>query len=78
MKYLLISVAVSMLSVLLLACGDRDEPEPVKPDEITRVQDGNGKVFLENGVLVNANIDYTSAELSKALTEHEWYFDYGF
>ena len=78
MKKILILILVSMFSVLLFACGGRDEPDPVKPDEITRVQDGNGKVFLENGVLVDANIDYTSAELSNALTEHEWYFDYGF
>ena len=78
MKRLFILILVPVFFVLLIACGEGDEPDPVKPDEITRVQDGNGKVFLENGVLVEANIDYTSAELSKALTEHEWYFDYGF
>ena len=78
MKRLFILILVPVFFVLLIACGEGDEPDPVKPDEITRVQDGNGKVFLENGVLVEANIDYTSAELSKALTEKEWYFDYGF
>ncbi len=78
MKKIFFSLIFSLLSVAFLSCGGNDEPEPVKTDEITRVQDGNGKVFLENGVLVNANVDYTSAELNKALTEYEWYFEYGF
>ena len=78
MKKILILIMAPMLSVLALACGGNDEPVPVQPDKITRVQDGNGKVFLENGILVNANIDYTSVELSKAMTEHEWFYDYGF
>ena len=67
-----------MSAVFLFACGDSDEPDPVNPDEITRVQDGNGKVFLEDGTLVDANIDYTSDALNKALISHEWYFDHGF
>ncbi len=78
MKKLTLILMLLATGLMAVSCGDSDEPEPVKPDEITRVQDGNGKIFLENGVLVNANIDYTSTELSKALTEHEWYFDYGF
>lgn len=45
-------LAVGLMAV---SCGHSDEPEPVKPDEITRVQDGNGKIFLENGSLIEAN-----------------------
>ena len=78
MNKLFISFVLLSFSVALTACGGNDEPIPEKTDEITRVQDGNGKVFLENGVLVAANIDYTAAELNEALTGHEWYFDYGF
>ena len=43
--YLLMILATGMFT----SCGD-DEPE------ITRVQDGNGKVFLETGTLVDACI----------------------
>ena len=78
MKKVIFLFIVIATAIIAVSCGHSDEPDPVKPDEITRVKDGNGKVFLENGVLVDANIDYTSAELSKALTENEWYFDYGF
>lgn len=78
MKKVIFLFTVIATAIIAVSCGHSDEPDPVKPDEITRVKDGNGKVFLENGVLVDANIDYTSAELCKALTEHEWYFDYGF
>lgn len=78
MNKLFISFVLLSFSVALMACGGNDEPILEKTDEITRVQDGNGKVFLENGVLVAANIDFTAAELNEALTEHEWYFDYRF
>lgn len=43
MKRLFILILVPVFFVLLIACGEGDEPDPVKPDEITRVQDGNGK-----------------------------------
>ena len=78
MKKIFNLIIATLLSVMLFSCGGNDEPEPEKSDEITRVQDGNGKVFIDNGVLVEANIDYTSAQLTKALAEHEWAFDYGF
>ena len=78
MKRIIVFILVPVLSVILFSCGGKDEPEQPKTDEITRVKDGNGKVFLENGVLVDAHIDYTAAELNKALTEHEWTFDYAF
>ena len=60
---------------MMISCG-RDEP--VGADEITRVQDGNGKVFLENGLLVDANLDYTQAELEEALKSYEWEREYSF
>ena len=78
MKKVIFLFTVIATAIIAVSCGHSDEPDPVKPDEITRVKDGNGKVFLENGVLVAANIDFTAAELNEALTEHEWYFDYRF
>ena len=80
MKKLIFLFSVIAFGLLAVSCGHSDDhsDEPVDPNEITRVQDSNGKVFLENGILVDANIDYTAAELSKALTENEWILDYGF
>ena len=63
--------------LMAVSCGD-DKDEPVNPDEITRVQDGNGKVFLENGTLVDANLDYTQAELEQALNQYDWEREYSF
>ena len=51
---------VGISPIYLASCGDNEnEPDNV----ITRVQDGNGKVFLEKGILVDANLDYTQSEL---------------
>lgn len=52
-------IAVALISV---ACGD-DEPE---------FTTGNGKTFIENGVMVEANTEFTTSQLIKALREHEW------
>ena len=65
------------VGLMAVSCGDSKD-EPVTPDEITRVQDGNGKVFLENGTLVNANLDYTQAELIDALNKYDWEREYSF
>ena len=65
--YLLMILAAGMLT----SCGD-DEPE------ITRVQDGNGKVFLETGTLVDANLNFSEAELEHALNTYKWEREYSF
>ena len=57
MKKVIFLFTVIATAIIAVSCGHSDEPDPVKPDEITRVKDGNGKVFLENGVLVDANIE---------------------
>ena len=60
-----------MAAMLLVSCGD-NEPE------ITRVQDGNGKVFLETGILVDANLNFSQAELELALKTYRWEREYSF
>ena len=71
--YLLIMLLAAGL--MAVSCG---HDEPVDPNEITRVQDGNGKVFLENGTLVDANLDYTQSELIDALNKYDWEREYSF
>ena len=66
---------IVFIGLLMISCG---HDEPVGSDEITRVQDGNGKVFLENGLLVDANLDYTQAELDQALKSYDWEREYSF
>ncbi|MBQ3323597.1 MAG: hypothetical protein IJG81_02005 [Muribaculaceae bacterium] len=63
------------IAVMMTACNKNDE---IGDDVITRVQDGNGKVFLEKGILVDANLDYTQSELEDALSQHEWEREYCF
>ena len=63
------------ITVMMTACNKNDE---LDDDVITRVQDGNGKVFLEKGILVDANLDYTQLELENALSQHDWEREYCF
>ncbi len=67
---------ILFLSIIALcsSCGN-DEPNYNRTD-ITRPKDGNGKVFIENGKLVEGNIDYTAEQLSNALANHEWTREY--
>ena len=70
-------ILIAILLVSITSCVDdknKDEPD----DVITRVQDGNGKVFLEGGAIVDANLDYTQAQLEQALDNYEWETDYSF
>ena len=71
MKKISIYLVSFMAAMLLISCGD-DEPE------ITRVQDGNGKVFLETGTLVDANLNFSEAELEEALKTYQWEREYSF
>ena len=77
MKKITLILMLLATGLMAVSCGDSKD-EPVSPDEITRVQDGNGKVFLENGTLVNANLDYTQAELIDALNKYDWEREYSF
>ena len=64
---------------LFSSCGsDNKKSDEPDVDVITRVKDGNGKAFLEGGVLVNANLDYTQSQLEQALDNYEWETDYSF
>lgn len=74
MKKLTLILMLLAAGLMAISCG-HDEPDP---NEITRVQDGNGKVFLENGTLVDANLDYTQAELIDALNKYDWEREYSF
>ena len=69
MKKLTLILMLLAAGLMAISCG---HDEPVDPNEITRVQDGKGKVFLENGTLVDANLDYTQAELIDALNKYDW------
>lgn len=60
-----------------VSCSKNDDIEN-KQTMASRVQDGKGKVFLENGVLVDANLNYTQEELIEALGSYEWECEYGF
>ena len=71
MKKISFYLVLFMSAMLLISCG-ADEPE------IMRIQDGNGKVFLETGILVNANLNFSDAELEQALKTYQWEMDYSF
>ena len=67
-----------LCSFLISSCGDDDKNEELGDDVITRVQDGNGKAFLENGELVDATLDFTQQDLENAISSYEWERAYGF
>ena len=70
-----IIIILFFMAFAFSSCG---HDEPVDPNAVTRVQDGNGKVFLESGLLVDANLNYTQNDLINALTTYEWEQDYCF
>ena len=78
MKKLTLILMLLATGLMAVSCGHSDEPEPVKPDEITRVQDGNGKIFLENGALIEANTAFNESLMNQALAETNWKRSYGF
>ena len=67
-----------LCSFLISSCGGDDKNDEIGDDVITRVQDGNGKVFLENGELVDATLDFTQQDLENAISSYEWERAYGF
>ena len=78
MKKLTLILMLLIAGLMAVSCGHSDEPEPEKPDEITRVQDGNGKIFLENGSLVEANTAFSEVMMNQALAETNWKRSYSF
>lgn len=70
-----LSLILLSLAFVLVSCGN---VEPDDPTRVTRPQDGNGKVFLENGTLVDATLDFTSEQLKAALSQYEWKQEYCF
>lgn len=74
-RLLLISV-VACFAMAFVSCGD-DEPSGGGDDgKITRVQDGDGKAFLESGKLVDANLKYTRELRDSAFSHYDWTFNY--
>ena len=78
MKKIVLLIMLFFAVMTVSSCGGNDEPEPVKPDEITRVQDGNGKIFLENGALIEANTAFNESLMNQALAETNWKRSYSF
>lgn len=70
-------LSLFLLSIVfvLASCSTEEPDDPVRE---TRPRDGNGKVFLESGKLVDANLDFTEAQLKDALSKYEWKLDYSF
>lgn len=56
---------ILLISVLALVSCDHDEPEFYS-------QEATGKTFIENGVMVDANTDFSPEMLAFALNKHEW------
>ena len=77
-KFLYLFVFV-LMSITCISCGgdeDNNIDEPENPEVevpvITRVQDKDGMIFLQNGDLVEANTSFSTSLLSQALTETNW------
>lgn len=53
-----------VIGLIAVSC-DHDEPDYYS-------QEASGETFIENGVLVDANTDFSQEMLTYALGEHEW------
>ncbi|MBE6316323.1 MAG: hypothetical protein E7078_06750 [Bacteroidales bacterium] len=53
-----------VIGVIAVSCG-HDEPDYYS-------QEASGETFIENGVLVEANTDFSQEMLTYALSKHEW------
>lgn len=76
MKNLLYFV-FALFTIMCVSCSKSEDIEN-DSTKVARVHDGKGKVFLENGTLVDANLNYTQEELIDALSKYEWERDYSF
>lgn len=68
---------ILLVAFMSVSCSKGDDIEN-KQTMASRVQDGKGKVFLESGTLVDANLNYTQEELIEALKKYEWVCEYSF
>ena len=64
MKKLVVIVLLLAAGLMAVCCG-HDEPE-------FYTQEATGETFIENGVLVKANTDFSPDMLTYALSKHEW------
>ena len=60
-SFLLMLIAIGLIAI---SCS-HDEPEYYN-------QEATGETFIENGVLVKANTDFSTEMLTYALSKHEW------
>ncbi len=72
---LLLIAVVACCAMAFVSCGD-DDPSGGDDGKITRVQDGDGKAFLEGGKLVDANLKYTRELRDSAFSHYDWTFEY--
>lgn len=72
---LLMLVVLACCVMTFVSCGD-DDPSGGDDGKITRVQDGDGKAFLEDGKLVDANLKYTRELRDSAFSHYDWTYDY--
>ena len=70
-----LSLILLLLVTLCVSCGN-DEPNYNKKTEITRPKDGNGKVFVESGKLIDSNMNFTKEQLTDAMDNYEWELEY--
>ncbi len=66
---------VACFTMAFVSCGD-DDPSGGDDGKITRVQDGDGKAFLEGGKLVDANLKYTRELRDSAFSQYDWTYNY--
>lgn len=72
---LLLMALVACFTMAFVSCGD-DDPSGEDDGKITRVQDGDGKAFLEDGKLVDANLKYTRELRDSAFSHYDWTYEY--
>ena len=70
-----LSLILILEVTLCVSCGN-DEPNYNKKTEITRPKDGNGKVFVESGKLIDSNMNFTKEQLTDAMDNYEWELEY--
>lgn len=73
---LLLIAVLACFAMAFVSCGDDDPSGGGDDGKITRVQDGDGKAFLEGGKLVDANLKYTRELRDSAFAHYDWTSEY--
>lgn len=81
MKKMMYCQIIVAFFAMLTSC-QKEEPNPqsgsdLQQNSITRPQDSRGKIFLENGVLVEAGTTFDKEGLANALGSETWVLEYG-